>query len=85
MYISVLRNNPFPLLAPDALQVLSDPSEPLALRMDVAEALGWYVRSFNREEIVRSCKQILADHPQTEPELASEITKTINRLNAYMR
>lgn len=85
MYISVLRNNPFPLLAPDALQVLSDPSEPLALRMDVAEALGWYVRSFNREEIVRSCKRILADHPQTEPELASEITKTINRLNAYMR
>jgi hypothetical protein len=53
--------------------------------MDVAEALGWYVRSFNRKEIVRSCKQILADHPQTEPELASEITKTINRLNAYMR
>jgi hypothetical protein len=85
IYISMLRNNPFPLLAEDALVVLNDTSEPLDLRINVAEALGWYVRSMNRESIIHGCKRILAETPDLEPELTSEITKTINRLNAYMR
>jgi len=80
-----LRNNPYPALVPDALRKLSDSSEDLQYRILLAEALGWYVRAWNRADIVAACQKILADEPEMDPALADELTKTINRLKEYMR
>ena len=84
-FTSSLRNNPYPALVPDALRKLSDTSEDLPYRILLAEALGWYVRAWNRADIIAGCEQILADEPGMDPALADELTKTINRLKEYMR
>lgn len=84
-FTSSLRNNPYPALVPDALRKLSDTSEDLQYRILLAEALGWYVRAWNRADIIAGCEQILATEPGMDPALADELTKTINRLKEYMR
>ena len=80
-----LRNNPYPALVPDALRKLADTSEDTQYRILLAEALGWYVRAWNRADIIAGCEKILADEPGMDPALADELTKTINRLKEYMR
>ena len=80
-----LRNNPYPALVPDALRKLADKSEDLQYRILLAEALGWYVRAWNRADIIAGCEKILAAEPGMDPALADELTKTINRLKEYMR
>ena len=80
-----LRNNPYPALVPDALRRLADTSQDTAYRILLAEALGWYVRAWNRADIIAGCQQILDHEPGLDPALAEELTKTINRLKEYMR
>ena len=80
-----LRNNPYPSLVPDALRKLADTSEDTQYRILLAEALGWYVRAWNRADIIAGCRQILATEKDLDPALADELTKTINRLEEYMR
>ena len=80
-----LRNNPYPALVPDALRKLADTSEDTQYRILLAEALGWYVRAWNRADIIAGCRQILATEKDLDPALADELTKTINRLEEYMR
>ena len=80
-----LRNNPYPALVPDALRKLADTSEDPQYRILLAEALGWYVRAWNRADIIAGCEKILAAEPGMDPALADELTKTINRLKEYMR
>ena len=84
-FTSSLRNNPYPALVPDALRKLSDTSEDLSYRILLAEALGWYVRAWNRADIIAGCEKMLATEPDMDPALADELTKTINRLKEYMR
>ena len=84
-FTTSLRNNPYPALVPDALRKLSDTSEDVQYRILLAEALGWYVRAWNRADIIAGCEKILADEPAMDPALADELTKTINRLKEYMR
>ena len=80
-----LRNNPYPALVPDALRKLADTSEDTQYRILLAEALGWYVRAWNRAEVIAGCRQILSTEKDLDPDLADELTKTINRLKEYMR
>ena len=80
-----LRNNPYPALVPDALRKLADTSEDTQYRILLAEALGWYVRAWNRADIIAGCRQILSTEKDIDPALADELTKTINRLKEYMR
>ncbi|MBR1538552.1 MAG: hypothetical protein IJ636_03500 [Bacteroidales bacterium] len=80
-----LRNNPYPALVPDALRKLADTSEDTQYRILLAEALGWYVRAWNRADIIAGCSRILSTEKDLDPALADELTKTINRLKEYMR
>ena len=84
-FTSSLRNNPYPALVPDALRKLADTSEDTQYRILLAEALGWYVRAWNRADVITGCEQILTAEPDMDPALADELTKTINRLKEYMR
>ena len=84
-FTSSLRNNPYPALVPDALRKLADTSEELQYRILLAEALGWYVRAWNRADIIAGCEKLLADETDMDPALADELTKTIKRLKEYMR
>ena len=86
MYINSLRNNPAPSLAPSVLSLIKNPSEDLQLRIDFAEALGWYVRAGNRAEIVKSLQSYLdTEGAVLDFALKAEIVKTINRLKDYLR
>ena len=80
-----LRNNPYPALVPEALRKLADTSEDTQYRILLAEALGWYVRAWNRADIIAGCQRILDTEKDLDPALADELTKTINRLEEYMR
>ena len=54
--------------------------------MQLAEALGWYVRSGTRTEIISGCREILETQGASiAPELEDELNKTINRLEEYSR
>lgn len=85
-YVSVLRNMPYPFLTGKVLEYTADRSLPLDLRIQLAEALGWYVRSNTRADIVAGCRDILRDQAgEIDPALEDELNKTINRLEAYLR
>lgn len=85
-YVSVLRNMPYPFLTDVVLERLADESLPVDLRVELAEALGWYVRSNTREDIVAGCREMLENGKGSlAPELEDELNKTINRLEAYLK
>ena len=85
-YVSVLRNMPYPFLTGKVLEYVADESLPLDLRVQLAEALGWYVRSGTRTEIIAGCREILETQGASiAPELEDELNKTINRLEEYSR
>lgn len=85
-YVSVLRNMPYPFLTDKVLEYMADSSLPIDLRVQLAEALGWYVRSDTREGIVKRCRALLsAQGENMSPELKDELYKTVNRLEAYLR
>lgn len=86
--VSFLRNNPYSLAVGDLLKVLKNPQEPLSLRIALAEALGWYVKSERRGEIVQACEELsrnVAQAPAGERALMEEAGKTANRLKEYMK
>ncbi|MEG0517983.1 MAG: HEAT repeat domain-containing protein [Bacteroidales bacterium] len=83
--IHILRNNPYPQVIDDVLNVLENDKEPVELRICIAEALGWFERSVGREKIIDSCHSILQNHTVLNPWFKDELTKTINRLSIYMR
>ncbi len=85
-YISVLRNMPYPFLADKVLEYTADETLPLDLRLQLAEALGWYVRCSSRAGIIAGCREILeTQRSSIAPELEDELNKTINRLKEYSR
>ena len=85
-YVSVLRNMPYPFLTGKVLEYVADESLPLDLRVQLAEALGWYVRSGTRSGIIAGCREILETQGASiAPELEDELNKTINRLEEYSR
>lgn len=80
-----LRNNPYPLLANDIIKVVKDNSEDLNLRINFAEYLGWYVRAWNKVDIVNQLKAYTQGTEEIPAELKNEIIKSINRLSEYTR
>ena len=66
--------------SPEFLNMLTDQENSLKVKLNVAEALGWYIYSYRRQEIIDGCQKILAENSDLEPELRAEITQTINRL-----
>ena len=84
-YISSARNNPAGSMVTDMLDIIRDDSEPVELKVGVTEALGWYVYSERKEEIIDVCRRILESERAIAPEFKDELNKTINRLEVYMR
>lgn len=82
-YINSVRNSPDPAVASALIDIVSNPSRDMQMRIDAAEALGWFVRYNKRGEIIDAFqKQIQVE---TDKALCDELAKTINRLKAYSR
>jgi len=84
-YVVMIRNNPFPQVVDDVLNIIDNNKEDVKLRIALAEGLGWYVRSERKGEIIETFDSILKNEKNIDPKLADELTKTINRLKEYMR
>lgn len=82
-FINSVRNSPDPALAQPLIAIAADSSRPGKMRIDAAEALGWYVRYQNKGEIISACQKMLES--ESDAALADELLKTVNRLKAYSR
>ena len=47
-----MRNNTYLELVPELLKLVADASQPLELRVNTAECLGWFVFTPRRAEII---------------------------------
>jgi hypothetical protein len=84
-YISSIRNNPYNQLLHDILVIVKDKNEPVEVRQRLTEALGWYVYSERKAEIVNACKAVLEGGEELPADFKDELCKTVNRLETYMR
>ena len=82
-FANSIRNTPDPKYVPHLIAMVQDAGRDLQMRIDAAEALGWYSRYEGKQQIISAFEEQL---PQTqEPALRDELAKTINRLKAYSR
>lgn len=77
--IRLVRNSTYHEYIPQFLQLIANQKEDLSVRLNMAEALGWFNCSYRRGEIITGCKAILADKA-TPAELKKELTQTILRV-----
>lgn len=82
--VRMLRNNAYHGKVGQYLEILKDDSEDDELRIALAEALGWFTLSYERESIVQVCRE-LASLPETGDKLSDELVKTAARIEVYMR
>lgn len=76
--IRFLRNYPRTPHLSRYLAFLADKNNTLESRVTMAEALGWFVHSYRRQEIINTCRQLLQE--KQPKELQDELLQTINRL-----
>lgn len=79
MAIRLLRNYPRTGGIDRYLGFIADQQNPDALRTIMAEALGWFVHSYRRTDIINGCRKLLADEELSD-QLRAELQQTINRL-----
>jgi hypothetical protein len=77
--IRSVRNNNYHFRVDDYLKLVANPEEDTKVRIVMAEALGWFIHSYRRVEIINALQKIGANK-LTPKELAGEITQTIIRL-----
>ena len=75
-----MRNNTYHEYVPELLELVGTPSEPLELRVNAAECLGWFVHTPRRQEIIDTCRRIAAD--TDEEQLKEELIQTALRLES---
>ncbi|WEK33660.1 MAG: HEAT repeat domain-containing protein [Candidatus Pseudobacter hemicellulosilyticus] len=80
--IRLLRNMTYHALVPELLPLLADAQAPEAVRINLAEALGWFVLSYQKPAITAACQQVIKQ-PGTTELLKQEATQTITRLNHW--
>ena len=78
--IRMTRNYNLHEAIPEFLALVADKENPLEIRLNMAEALGWYIYSYRKQEVIDGCQKILAENSDLEPELKAELEQTINRL-----
>lgn len=77
--IRFVRNNPYHYGLDTYFALISDPENSEEVRVNMAEALGWFKYSSRKGEIMDFCKKLSAD--TTLPAaLSAELTQTYNRL-----
>lgn len=79
--IRTVRNNPYHQYLDLYLKVIEDPSNSDAVRVTMAEALGWFNNSFRRQEIIDFCERMLK-RDDLPPSLSAELLQTRNRLES---
>ncbi|MCF7740218.1 MAG: HEAT repeat domain-containing protein [Candidatus Marinimicrobia bacterium] len=73
------RNYTFHNAVDDMTDLMLDSSQDLKFRIKIAEALGWFTFSINRQEIVKACDKIIQKEDSPES-LQAEALKTKNRI-----
>lgn len=71
-----VRNNTYHEYVPQMIALVQDEAQPMELRVAVVEALGWFVASPRKQEIIAACEA----HKSTDKALMAEAQQTINRL-----
>ena len=71
-----VRNNTYHEYVPQMIALVNDEAQPMELRVAVTEALGWFVASPRKQEIIAACEALKS----TDKALAAEAQQTINRL-----
>lgn len=84
-YISGMRNQPYPQYAESLLAIVRDPNEVEKARVQCAEVLGWFIRAWNRKDIVDGIDAYLKSGEEMPEALRNELVKTKNRLGDYLR
>ncbi|MGP1475951.1 MAG: HEAT repeat domain-containing protein, partial [Phocaeicola sp.] len=79
--IRMIRNNPWTNRVDKFLSYIGNNEHPLALRIAMAEALGWFNNSMCRQDIIRSCNELL--NTNLPEKLHAELRQTINRLQSF--
>jgi hypothetical protein len=79
MKIRVIRNYPYHYRLDDLFKLLNDPLEQNEIRVNIAEALGWFNLSYRRNDIVNECNTLLKDKSISQ-ELRDELVQTVNRV-----
>ncbi len=78
--IRTVRNNPYHMHVDRFMAVVADPSNSEEVRVVMCEALGWFVHSVRRTDIIDFCRR-LAQDPAVPAALRSELIQTANRLS----
>lgn len=78
--IRSLRNYPLHWRTDDLLKMVSDPTEDESLRIIMAEALGWFCYSIERDKIA-DCLTDCLRHQHLSPRLRREMTKAVKRIH----
>uniref|UniRef100_UPI003FEDB2F5 hypothetical protein n=1 Tax=Candidatus Cryptobacteroides bacterium TaxID=3085639 RepID=UPI003FEDB2F5 len=84
-YISGMRNQPYPQYAESLLAIVRDSGEVENARVQCAEVLGWFIRAWNRNDIVDGIDAYLKSGEEMPEALRNELVKTKNRLGDYLR
>lgn len=84
-YISGMRNQPYPQYAERLLAIVRDSGEVENARVQCAEVLGWFIRAWNRKDIVDGIDAYLKSGEEMPEALRNELVKTKNRLGDYLR
>ena len=71
-----VRNNTYHEYVPQMIALVNDEAQPAELRVAVVEALGWFVASPRKAEIIAACEALKS----TDKALMAEAQQTINRL-----
>lgn len=71
-----VRNNTYHEYVPQMIALVNDEAQPMELRVAVIEALGWFVASPRKQEIIATCEALKS----TDKALMAEAQQTINRL-----
>lgn len=84
-YIGGMRNQPYPQYAESLLAIVRDSGDVENARVHCAEVLGWFIRAWNRKEIVDGIDAYLKSGEEMPEALRNELVKTKNRLGDYLR
>lgn len=85
IYMSGIKNNPYPYMADILLEIIKSPEYKLSLRCQAAETLGWYVRAWNKKMICGRLEEYLDSGSEIPAELSDEIIRTTNILKSFLK
>ncbi len=79
--IRSLRNYPMHWRTDALLKMVTDPTDNESLRIVMAEALGWFCHSVEREKIAATLSDCLARDKSLSPRLRREMAKAVARIH----